>query len=55
MVWLDSGKQRVANIEFLGSKEPIVQRFVSRFETSLSGKPFPFDFDFAQRVNENLR
>jgi len=55
MVWLDSGKQRVASIEFLGSKEPIVQRFVARFENSLDGKPFPFDFAFAQRVNENLR
>jgi hypothetical protein len=55
MVWLDSGKQRVASIDFLGSKEPIVQRFVARFENSLDGKPFPFDFAFAQRVNENLR
>jgi hypothetical protein len=55
MVWLDSDKLRVATIEFLGSKEPIVQRFVSRFENSLDGKPFPFDFGFAQRVNENLR
>src|SRR6202051_4069931 len=55
MVWLDSDKLRVANIEFLGSKEPIVQRFLARFENSLGGKPFPFDFAFAQRVNENLR
>ena len=55
MVWLESGKQRVASIDFLGSKEPIVQRFVARFENSLDGKPFPFDFAFAQRVNENLR
>jgi Oxidoreductase family, NAD-binding Rossmann fold len=55
MVWLDSDKQRVASIDFLGSKEPIVQRFLARFENSLGGKPFPFDFAFAQRVNENLR
>jgi Oxidoreductase family, NAD-binding Rossmann fold len=54
-VWLDSHKQRVATIEFLGSKEPIVQRFVARFENSLDGEPFPFDFAFAQRTNENLR
>jgi hypothetical protein len=54
-VWLDSDKQRIASIEFLGSREPIVQRFVARFENSLDGKPFPFDFAFAQRVNENLR
>jgi hypothetical protein len=55
MVWVDSDKKGVAGIDFLGSKEPIVQRFVARFENSLGGKPFPFDFDFAQRVNENLR
>jgi Oxidoreductase family, NAD-binding Rossmann fold len=55
MVWLNSDEQRVAKIDFLGSKEPIVQRFLARFENSLDGKPFPFDFDFAQRVNENLR
>jgi len=55
MVWLNSDEQRVASIDFLGSKEPIVQRFVTRFENSLGGNPFPLDFDFAQRVNENLR
>ena len=54
MAWLDSDKKRVAVIDFLGSKEPIVQRFLARFENSMSGKPFPFDFAFAQRVNENL-
>jgi hypothetical protein len=55
IVWLDSHKQRVATIEFLGSKEPIIQRFVARFENCLDGEPFPFDFAFAQRVNENMR
>jgi hypothetical protein len=54
MVWLDSEKQRVATIQFLGSKEPIVQRFLARFENSLDGTTFQFDFAFAQRVNENL-
>ena len=54
MVWLESGKNRVASVDFLGSKEPVVQRFVTRFENSLEGKPLPFDFAFAQRVNENL-
>jgi len=55
IVWLDSDKRHVASIDFLGSKEPIVQRFLARFENSLDGKPFPFDFAFAQRANENLR
>jgi hypothetical protein len=55
MVWLDSARQRVTTIEFLGSKEPIVQRFVARFENSLDRTTFPLDFGFAQRVNDNLR
>jgi len=55
MVWLEAGKKRVANLEFLNSPEPIIQRFVTRFENSLDGKPFPFDFAFAQRVNEIIR
>jgi hypothetical protein len=54
-VWLDSAERRVATIDFLGSKEPIVQRFLARFENSLDGPTFPFDFAFAQRVNENVR
>jgi hypothetical protein len=54
-VWLDSAERRVATIDFLGSKEPIVQRFLVRFENSLDGSTFPFDFAFAQRVNENVR
>jgi hypothetical protein len=32
-----------------------VQRFLARFENSLDGSTFPFDFAFAQRVNENVR
>jgi hypothetical protein len=55
MVWLESDRERVSTIEFLGSKEPIVQRFLAHFENSLDGKPFPFDFAFAQRVSENIR
>ena len=55
MVWLKSGSERVASIDFLASREPIVQRFLALFEKSLFGKPFPFDFAFARRVNENLR
>jgi Oxidoreductase family, NAD-binding Rossmann fold len=55
LVWLESDRERVSTIEFLASKEPIVQRFLVQFENSLDGNPFPFDFTFAQRVNENLR
>jgi hypothetical protein len=53
-VWLEGSKERIAEIDFLDSKEPIIQRFLSRFEQSIFGAPFPFDFDFAQRVKENV-
>ena len=53
-VWLDAPGRRVATIDFLGSKEPIVQRYVSRFEASLNGSPFPFDFKFARCVSDEI-
>lgn len=52
--FLDSGAERVGEIDFLGSGEPIIQRFLGLFEGSLSGKSFPFDFDFGWRVKERL-
>ena len=53
-VWLEESKARISQIDFLGSPEPIIQTFVSRFENSLEGTPFPFDFGFALRVKEKL-
>lgn len=53
-VWLESGKQRVDEIDLLGHKEPIIQRYLASFEKSLGGEHFPIDLGFAQRVNERL-
>jgi hypothetical protein len=53
-IWLDAPKRRVATIDFLGNKEPIVQRYVDRFEASLNGLPFPFDLKFAMSVTEEI-
>jgi hypothetical protein len=57
-VWLEAGSGvRVAEIDFFGSKEPIVQRFLARFEASVQGREdasFPFDFSFGGRVKEQL-
>lgn len=52
-VWLE-GENRDAEIDFLGSKEPIIQRYLQRFEESLDGAEFPFDFAFAARVKEKI-
>jgi hypothetical protein len=54
MVWLESGRKRVAAIDLLARQEPIIQRFVARFEKSLGGEDFPIDLGFAQRVKENM-
>jgi hypothetical protein len=55
-IWLDAGKARIATENFFGSKEPIVQRFVTKFEAAIDGRdaPFPFDFGFALQVKEQL-
>jgi hypothetical protein len=53
-VWLESGKQRIDEINLLTLKEPIIQRYLARFESSLGGENFPIDLGFAKRVNEKL-
>jgi hypothetical protein len=53
-VWLESGKGRVAEIDLLAHQEPIIQRFLGRFESSLVGDAFPIDLGFAQSVKENM-
>ncbi|HEY8714179.1 MAG TPA: Gfo/Idh/MocA family oxidoreductase [Candidatus Acidoferrum sp.] len=52
-VWLEGGNGN-AEIDFLGSKEPIIQRYLQRFEESLDGAAFPFDFAFAANVKEKV-
>jgi hypothetical protein len=54
-VWLERDGKRVATIDFFGSQEPIIQRFLARFESSLGGgEIFPFDPGFALSVKESL-
>lgn len=54
-VWLESNGRQVTSINFLENREPIIQRFVSRFEKALDGAEFPFDLDFALRVADDVR
>jgi predicted dehydrogenase len=49
-VWLESGHKTIGSIDFLGSDEPIIQRYIAKFEAALDGPSFPFDLDFAART-----
>lgn len=53
-VWLEAGKQGIAAIDLLAQQEPIIQRYLAGFESSLDGEDFPVDLGFAQRVKENM-
>jgi hypothetical protein len=51
-VWLDRKGQRVAEIDLLANKEPIIQRFIAHMESATRGAAFSFDLQFALRVAE---
>jgi hypothetical protein len=53
-VWLDRAGERIASIDLLESKEPIIQRFLAQFEASLDGAHFPIDLQFAQHVADEI-
>lgn len=48
-VWLEREGQVTGAINFL-SDEPVIQRFIDRFESALHGPEFPLDLNFAARV-----
>lgn len=52
-IWLEKRNTRVAFIDLLANKEPIIQRFVAKVEASLEGAHFPFDLEFALRVSKD--
>jgi hypothetical protein len=53
-VWLNQSNSgiRIAEIDLLANKEPIIQRFFARVEAAIRGDEFPFDLSFALRVAE---
>src|ERR1700728_3907124 len=53
-VWTANGGKTIASIDFLGSSEPIIQRYIAAFEAALGGAWFPFDLDFAASTAEAL-
>jgi hypothetical protein len=52
-VWLEKRNTRMAFIDLLANKEPIIQRFIAKVEASLEGADFPFDLEFAWRVSND--
>jgi hypothetical protein len=54
LIWLDSRERRIETIDFFNSKEPIIQRFLAQFESSMDGTEFRLDLNFALRVKEDL-
>jgi Oxidoreductase family, NAD-binding Rossmann fold len=51
-VWLDKGDRRIAEIDLLANKEPIIQRFVAQVEAATRGAHFSLGLQFALRVAE---
>lgn len=54
-VWLEKRNTRVAFIDLLANKEPIIQRFIAKVEASLEGADFPLDLEFAVRVANDTK
>jgi hypothetical protein len=51
-VWLGERNKRVAEIDLLANKEPIIQRFIAGVEAGIRGASFPFGLQFALHVAE---
>ncbi len=50
-VWLADAAERLALVDFTKSQEPLIQRYIARFEASLDGADFPFDLSFARSLS----
>ena len=55
IVWLEKGGRRLAFIDLLKGSERIIQEFMKKVEAALDGAAFPFDLDFALRVQNQLK
>jgi hypothetical protein len=52
--WLERESQRFACLDLLAAKEPIIQRFIGKFEAAIEEGKFPLDLNHALRVSEDL-
>lgn len=53
-VWLEEGGRRIASIDLFKGSDRIIQDFMKKVEAALHGAAFPFDLDFALRVENQL-
>lgn len=53
-VWLEKRNTRVAFLNLLENKEPIIQRFAAKVEEALEAGDFPLDLEFALRVSKDV-
>jgi predicted dehydrogenase len=53
-VWMANEGKTIESIDFLGSGELIIQRYIAAFEAGLGGAPFPLNLDFAASTAEAL-
>lgn len=53
-VWLERGNRRAASIDLFQGSERLIQDFMRKVEAALEDAAFPFDLDFALRVENKL-
>ena len=49
-VWIEREGKRIETLDLLTKTQPIVQRFIAKFEAALEGAAFELDLSFALRV-----
>lgn len=54
LVSLARENRSIAEIDFSENGEPVIQRFIARFESALDSGSFPFGLDFAVAVFESM-
>ena len=54
LVWLEQNGRRIASIDLFRGSDRIIQEFMKKAEAALDGASFPFDLDFAFRVESQL-
>lgn len=54
-VWLQKDGAVIDFINFFGSREPIIQRYIARFEAATEKGSIPFDLEFAAKVTAAVK
>lgn len=53
-VWLEQNGRRIASIDLFKGSDRIIQDYLKKVEAALDGAAFPFDLNFALRVENQL-